>query len=198
MIFLEKIKIMNQTYPGSHVLDMDFEINCLDVNVFVGAQGCGKSTLLTLLQRNHSDIKITLSKEAMKNGVQSFYFDSEKDNPRVKDPELYTTPTGDNVGIGYGGALVSRLRSHGEILEQFIISPLMKAKDSVILLDEPEAALSIENQFKLIKAIKTAVKNNCQLFIASHCYPVIEAFDVISLEHSEHLSGKQFIDKFKK
>ena len=47
-----------------------------------------------------------------------------------------------------------------EILEKFIINPLKTAKDSVILLDEPESALSITNQFKLIDAIKTAIHCN--------------------------------------
>lgn len=197
MVFLEKIKIINQTYPGSHVLKVGFEIDCSDVNIFVGEQGCGKSTLLNLLQKNHSDIEIQLSESVIKNGVKSFYFDSEKDNPRTKDPQLYTTPMGTNIGIGIHGAIGSRFQSHGEVLEKFIIGPLLQAKDAVIILDEPESALSISNQLKLIDAINIAVFNNCQLFIASHCYPLIESFDVISLQHSKQLSGKKFINKIR-
>jgi len=198
MIHLEKIKVVGQNFPGSHVLDKDFEIKCSDVNLFVGDQGCGKSTMLSLLQKTHSDIEILLSDNVVKNGVESFYFDSEKDNPRVKDPHLFTTPSGENIGIGMRGALSSRFQSHGEILEKFIIGPLLKAKDSVIILDEPEAALSITNQFKLIAAIKTAVDNGCQFFIATHCYPLILSFDVISLEHSKQMKGSEFINKIKK
>ena len=44
-----KIEIKNNTYPGSHVLDKGFTIECSDVNLFVGNQGCGKSTLLNLM-----------------------------------------------------------------------------------------------------------------------------------------------------
>ena len=73
----------------------------------------------------------------------SHYFDTEKDNPRVKDPEN---------------------------------------------------GLSITNQFKLINAIKVAVTNNCQLFIATHCYPLIENFDVISLQHKKLMTGRKFIE----
>ncbi len=197
MIYLEEIKVIDKTYPGAHVLKKSFSIQCSEVNLFVGDQGCGKSTLLKLLQQNHSDIKIKLSESAIKNGVSSFYFDSEKDNPRVKNPELFTRPGGENIGIGYGGALASLFQSHGEVLEKFIIGPINKAKDCVILLDEPESGLSITNQFKLVNAINNAVKRNCQFFIATHCYLLIEKFDVISLEHKKQMSGTEFIEKIK-
>ena len=195
MLYIEKIKIVDKGYPGSEVLKQGFEIICSEVNLFVGNQGCGKSTLLTLMQQNHSDIKLQLTKQASTTGVTSLYFDSEKNNPRTSDPNLYVTANGVSRGIGYGGALRSRFMSHGEVLENFTVNPLFEAKDAVILLDEPESGLSITNQMRLIDAIKTAAKNNCQLFIATHCYPLIEAFDVISLEHNKQMAGKDFIRK---
>lgn len=197
MIYLEKIKVVDNTYPGSQVLKQGFEINCSDVNLFVGEQGCGKSTILNLIQKNHSDIQVTISDYTIKKGVKTFFFDSEKDNPRIKDPQLFTTPTGTNIGIGYVGAILSRFKSHGEILQDFIITPILKAKNCVVILDEPESGLSITNQFKLIKAIKNAVKNGCQFFIATHCYPLIKSFDVISLEHNKQMKGIDFINKIR-
>lgn len=194
MIHIEKIKVVGKTYP-SNVLKKGFQIDCSDVNLFVGNQGCGKSTLLELLQKSHKDIEIKLSENVLQNGVDSFYFDSEKDNPRVKDPELFTSTQGQNIGIGYGGALTSRFQSHGEVLQEFIINPILKAKDCVLLLDEPESGLSITNQFKLIMAIEKAVENNCQFFIATHCYPLIQKFNVISLEHKKQMKGEEFIKK---
>lgn len=194
MIHIEKIKVVDKTYP-SNVLKKGFVINCESVNLLVGDQGCGKSTLLELLQKNHKDLELTLSKNTIENGVNSFYFNSETDNPRIKDPNMFTTPTGVDVGIGYVGALTSRFRSHGEVLQDFIIDPILKAKDCVILLDEPESGLSITNQFKLISAINVAVQNNCQLFIATHCYPLIKNFNVISLEHKKQMKGSEFIKK---
>lgn len=130
-------------------------------------------------------------------GVDTFYFDSEKDNPRIKNPELYTKFNGENIGIGFCNAVMTRFKSHGEVLQNFIIEPLKKAKDCVIFLDEPESGLSITNQFKLIKEIKKASKRNVQLFIATHCYPLIESFDVISLQHLEQMSGEDFIKRIK-
>jgi len=197
MIYVENIKIKNNTYPGSHVLEKGFEIKCSDVNLFVGNQGCGKSTLLKLIQQNHKDIYLKMSDYVINNGVETFFFDSEKDNPRVKDPQLFTHPNGEDRGIGYGAALVSRFKSHGEILQDFIITPILKAKNCVIILDEPESGLSITNQFKLILAIKIALENGCQFFIATHCYPLIESFSVISLEHKKQIDGTDFINLIK-
>jgi predicted ATPase len=198
MVYIEKIKIINNAYPGSHVLKKDFVINCSHVNLFVGDQGCGKSTLLNLIQKNHNDINVILSDFALKNEIETFFFDSEKDNPRINDPQHYTNSNGENIGIGFGAGLASRFKSHGEILESFIIRPLLKAKDCVIILDEPESGLSITNQFKLINAINVAVDNGCQLFIATHCYPLITSFDVISLEHNEQMNGNDFIKNLNK
>lgn len=42
MIHVEKIKIVNKTFPSSHVFRKNFEIVCADVNLLVGKQGCGK------------------------------------------------------------------------------------------------------------------------------------------------------------
>ena len=197
MIYLEEIEVVGNDFPGAQVLNKDFKITCSDVNLLVGDQGCGKSTLLHLIQKNHPNIKVKCSDFVIKNGVETFYFDSEKDNPRINNPERYTNVNGTSIGYGYSNALVSRFKSHGEILQDLIVEPLMKVKDCVILLDEPESGLSLTNQFKMIKAIKKAVKNNCQFFIATHCYPLIESFNVISLEHSKQMSGIEFINKIK-
>jgi len=197
MIYIEKIKLINQNYPGSKSLNPDFIIECGDVNLFVGDQGVGKSTILNMLFKNDKGLKIDLSEKLKNSQVNSYYFDSEKNNPRVNHPELYTNPNGTNKGIGFGGALKSRFKSHGEVLRSFIIEPLEKAKNSVILLDEPESGLSLTNQYKLVKLINKAVNNGCQFFIATHCLPLIQSFNVISLEHNKIMNGNDFINLIK-
>ena len=193
MKHIEKVKILSNTYPGSQVLKINSEYELESINLLVGQQGCGKSTLLKLLQQNHKDIELTLAENTIKNGINSFYFDTEKDNPRVKDLQMYSNLNGTDKGIGIKNALLTHFTSHGETMEQFIIEPLKKAENCVILLDEPESGLSITNQFKLIKEIKNAVKRNCQFVIATHCYPLINEFNVISLEHNKQMKGSDFI-----
>jgi len=91
-----------------------------DVTLLVGDQGAGKSTLLGLMRNSdHKTLSIQLSGDT--NGVKIFFFDSENDNPRVKDPQLFTTPGGQDVGIGFAGALSSKFNSHGEVLQRFVI-----------------------------------------------------------------------------
>ena len=34
---------------------------------------------------------------------------------------------------------------------------------------------------------------NCQFVIATHCYPLINEFNVISLEHNKQMKGSDFI-----
>ena len=166
------------------------------VNLLVGDQGSGKSTILDLLSKNdNSKIAVSLTKDANKRGVSSYYFDSEKDNSRTKDPEQYITVSGQSTGFGYGNALKSRFQSHGEVLEFMVIGLLDKASDAVIILDEPESGLSIRNQFRLINSIEEAVKRGCQIFIATHCLPLIESQkEVYSMEHGQWMLSEDFID----
>ena len=198
MIHLKKIKIIETSEGyGEEVLKKGFEFECGHVNLLVGDQGCGKSTLLSMISKNSKHLEITLADHVIKDGIQSYYFDTEKDNPRVKDPQMYTSLAGKDEGIGYVGALASRFRSHGEIMENMIIGPLKDARDCVVILDEPESGLSVKNQFRFIAAVNAAVERGCQFFIATHCYPVIQAFDVVSLEHSKTMRGVDFIKKVK-
>ena len=148
-----------------------------------------------LIEKQHSDLKFEVSDFLRINNVNTYSFDTEKDNPRLKDPQLYTTLSGADKGIGYKNALLSRFHSHGEILEWLIVNSLEEAKDCIIFLDEPESGLSLTNQFRLIQLIKNAANNGCQFFIATHCYPLINEFNVISLEHNKQMTGKQFIKK---
>lgn len=197
MIHLEKIQLVGKTYQGTDVLSKHFEIECSEVNLFVGNQGCGKSTMLKLLQQNHKDLRLTLGEHLKTTEISSFYFDTEKDNPRMKDLHEYTNPNGTSKGMGVKSAILTRWESHGQTMERMVIDLMERAENCVILLDEPESGLSITNQFRLIESIKNAVKRNCQFFIATHCYPLIQQFDVISLEHKKQMSGKDFINLVK-
>jgi predicted ATPase len=167
------------------------------LNLLVGDQGSGKSTLLNMMfnhQNNGDKIRIDLSEHAMVRSVKTYYFDSEKHNPRIKNFNDYGNLDGTSRGIGIGAAISLRFSSHGEVLVNFTIGGLDKAKDCIIFLDEPEAGLSLRNQFKLTDSINRVLERNCQLFIATHSIILISSFtEVLSLEQKRWTDSKDFI-----
>jgi predicted ATPase len=164
--------------------------------LLVGNQGCGKSSILDLLARNDTKtLNVSLSEETKKKGVDTFYFDTEKMNPRITNPISYSNIDGTSKGIGVGHALNARFVSHGETLVAFTVDSLKQAKDCIVFLDEPESALSLRNQFRLAEEVFSASKRNCQLIIATHCFVLIDAMEqVLSLEHKSWLTAKQFVE----
>ena len=148
------------------------------INFIVGDQGIGKSTLLQCLTEKFGTIvQITYDKDA-----EFMYFDTEKNNPRVKSEaaSMFT--------------INSIFESHGETMFP-ILSHMKKIKDKVMLIDEPESGLSLRSICKLIKVFKFAeTKNNCQLIIATHNLQFIQSVQTVySLEHNEWMYSDNFI-----
>lgn len=180
------------------VLNSGLEIDFLPVTILVGDQGCGKSSLLELLRDNSSKLIAKLSDSVIKDGVKTYYFDTETMNPRIADMDNYTTLGGESRGIGVGAALISRFQSHGETLREFTVNRILEAKDCVLFLDEPEAALSLKNQYILARNIQKAQENNVQIILATHCLSIIESVEkVYSLEHLKWMESKEFINQSK-
>ena len=193
-MYLTKIKIQEDFRN----LKKDTEIELKTLTYLVGEQGCGKSSLLSLLQKN--DINYELSDFGKSAGsVQSFYFDSEKMNPRIQDMDDFTNLDGTDRGIGVAGGLMSKFQSHGEVLKEYTVNRIKDADDCVLLLDEPEAALSLRNQYKLTKElIKATSKRKVQIIAATHCLALIESVDMVfNMEIMEWVSSKEFIKQSK-
>ena len=193
-MYIESIKIKEREYnlKNGKVIEMK------PITLLIGEQGCGKSSLLNFLQRNDDDIvEIIISKDCT-DEIDSFYFDTEKMNPRVSQLDNYSTPSGNSKGIGIASALASHFESHGETLREFTVNRVHEAKNCVVILDEPEAALSIKNQYLLAKRI-IENKNNVQFIIATHCLPLFEivgyAYD---LEHYKWVTFNDYMKKIKK
>jgi len=172
------------------------KIELKPITLLVGEQGCGKSSLLNLLQENSDKISLEMSDKVNKNGIASFFFDTETMNPRTADAEShYTNPDGTSKGIGMLSAIMTHFKSHGETLKEFTVNRIGEAKDCVLLLDEPESALSVRNQYKLAKEINNAISKGVQLIISTHCIPLIESVEeVYSLEHLRWMTSQEFIN----
>ena len=190
-IYLSSTKLLDDKYCLKKDLIIDFKT----ITLLVGDQGCGKSTLLNLLQSKSELLKLNLSEETIKKGVDTFYFDSEKMNPRILGIDDFSNPDGTSKGIGVGVALSTRFKSHGEILQVYTVNAITKAENCIVFLDEPESSLSLRNQFKLAKNLKKATERNVQFIIATHCLPLIESVKyVYSLEHLKWMKSLEFIN----
>jgi len=163
------------------------------VTLLVGEQGCGKSSLLKMLAddggafNRDEYLKVDLTEAVEKNSAPLMYFDCERHNPRVSEPDPNNAET-------YATYLMSRFVSHGEAILP-ILSYVAKATvPTVFLIDEPDMALSIRSIGKLVKAFKKAAKAGHQIVASAHNPFLIMGFkQVYSLEHRKMMTSDDFI-----
>ena len=152
------------------------------VTFFCGENGSGKSTLLEALA-----IKNGLNPEGGTRNYDFSTYDSYSNLHKhmrlwrnrkpdwmyfLRAESFYNVATKE---MEYGGIFSERYhdQSHG----QSFFSVLMKQtnKNGLYFLDEPEAALSCQNQLALLYLIEECVKQNCQFIIATHS-PILLGF----------------------
>ncbi len=147
-----------------------------------GENGSGKSTLL------HS-LKIALDGDQApqyvyrldKRGVEyssSFLFDAEQHNPRMQMDYFANQPEMQEC---------LRTASHGQIMLSLFRETFPKMPDgSVLLLDEPEMALSASNQARILKMLLELVdRKKFRIVCATHSPVLIGAKEtyVINLDN---------------
>ena len=195
-IILKPEKVIIDEFPFSmaSVRALDgLEFNSA-VTFFTGDNGSGKSTVIESIAVaagfNHeggsknfnfstaertpalSDaIRLSRSAQRARNGYfyrsESFYNVITNINELDEDPGL--TPP---VRNSYGGRDL-HTRSHGESLLDLIIYRF--SEKGLYILDEPESALSVQNQLVLLARIHELVLKGCQFIIATHS-PLIIAY----------------------
>ena len=116
----------------------------------------------------------------------------------AKQPHAHTLHDIKNL---YGDSLYEK--SHGEGFVSFFRSRIIN--NGFYILDEPESALSYENQYLIAILIRDAVKLGCQFIIATHS-PIITAIPdadlyeikdgIISKTVYEDLDNIQFLNMF--
>jgi predicted ATPase len=158
-----------------------------------GENGSGKSTLLQA-------ISLALKGEAPegyiyqleKGGVtypKVFWFDAEQHNPRMHQ-ELFD----DNPRMR---EFVS-MASHGQVMLSMFSQTFPSLPDgTVLLLDEPEMALSPSNQRRILKMMMELTRDKkFRIICATHSAALIEAKEtyVINLDH--HINRNVLRDDF--
>ena len=150
-----------------------------------GENGSGKSTLL------HS-IHYALKGEQVEGYIyrldpgqvtigRSFLFDAEQHNPRTQldlfkdQPEMLE---------------FLRIASHGQIMLSLFSESFPKLPDgTILLLDEPEMALSTSNQRRILKMLKElADQKQFRIICATHSPVLIEAPETYVINLDRHVN----------
>jgi len=158
--------------------EKDTVIDLRQITLLVGDQGSGKSSLLHFLSeavkfasknkdfKGHKVISLTTEGEPVIKQFTSSDF--EKENIRTL-PYL-----SQKIDIRF--QLGSYLASHGETVNACLRS-LPDYRNTLILMDEPDMALSPKSAVNLANMMKTALGNECQIIVAIHNPIIISLFN---------------------
>ena len=201
-----------QTFPGNlgFCRDLQLEFNTA-VTFFVGENGCGKSTLLEAIAvladlpisgggmeetgSNHAFPEESLLADGLRLGFQrkpkdryffradtQAHFASLLDQRRIDPHFLLAEDQPADPYLAYGGKSLHH-RSHGEAFLSVIEN---RFRQGLMLMDEPESALSPKRQLALLSHMHSMVEaGNTQFIIATHS-PILLTFPgatVISFDH---------------
>lgn len=160
------------------------------INLLVGDQGSGKSSMFEAFRQWRIAKKkneTTFCEVKVENAMYFATFDFEKENPRVNNF------TDGGMSMFVMGAN-SRSQSHGETVLK-IVKDLTLVENKLIILDEPDMALSVRSNRKLAEYLKTAAAQGCQIMAAVHNPILITSVDeVLSLEHKRWMTSQEFME----
>ena len=162
------------------------------VNIIVGDQGTGKSSLYTCIQeaatsktaadKEHSVLKVK------GDPIGVFAFDFEKDNHRTSS---YFSP---QLPMDFQAEM--RFISHGEYAKTMFYQ-VKTAKKALLLMDEPDTALSPRSCLHLAKMFQRLVdKQDCQVIVMCH-NPILfmSQEEVYNLEEMAWINAADYLQK---
>lgn len=150
-----------------------------------GENGSGKSTLLHSIHYALRGEKVEgyiyrLDAGNVKPG-RSFLFDAEQHNPRMQLDLFQGQPE-----------MIEFLKtaSHGQVMLSMFRETFPKMGDgTVLLLDEPEMALSVSNQQRILKMLKELVdQKNFRIICATHSPVLIDAPETYVIDLDRHIN----------
>jgi predicted ATPase len=150
-----------------------------------GENGSGKSTLLHSLYYAFRGERVEgyiykLDPAGVKIG-KAFLFDAEQHNPRHQLDAFQDQPEMLDF---------LRMASHGQIMLSLFQESFPKLPDgTILLLDEPEMALSVSNQRRVLKMLKELVdRKSFRILCATHSPVLIEDPDTYVIDLDRHIN----------
>lgn len=155
------------------------------VVMLTGENGSGKSTLLhsiyyALRGQQADGFVYRLDKGAV-NVEKAFLFDAEQHNPRTQldlfkdNPEMIE---------------FLQMASHGQVMLAMFRENFPSLPDgTILLLDEPEMALSVSNQRRILKMLlELADQRKFRIIAATHSPVLIESPDTYVIDLDRHVN----------
>ena len=153
--------------------------------MLTGENGCGKSTLLQAiyyaLRGDQIDGYVYKLEDGESNADQVLLFDAEQHNPRTH-LELFDNQPQMKEFV--------QTASHGQVMLSLFRETFPSFPDStVLLLDEPEMALSTSNQRRILKMLMELVdQKNFHIVAATHSPVLIEAKETYVIDLDRHIN----------
>ena len=155
------------------------------VIMLTGENGSGKSTLLHSIYYALKDDQVEnyvyrLDRKGVAPG-QVFLFDAEQHNPRTQleffkdNPEMLE---------------FLQMASHGQVMLSMFQQNFPSLPDgTILLLDEPEMALSVSNQRRILKMLlELADQRKFRIITATHSPVLIESPDTYVIDLDRHVN----------
>jgi predicted ATPase len=155
------------------------------VVMLTGENGSGKSTLLHsiyyALRGQQADGFVYRLEKGDVNIEKAFLFDAEQHNPRTQ-LELFK----DNPQM----LEFLQMASHGQVMLAMFRENFPSLPDgTVLLLDEPEMALSVSNQRRILKMLlELADQRKFRIIAASHSPVLIDSPDTYVINLDRHVN----------
>jgi predicted ATPase len=153
--------------------------------MLTGENGSGKSTLLHSMYYAMRGEKVenyiyNLDPGGVKIG-KVFLFDAEQHNPRMQMDLFKDQPEMQEF---------LKMASHGQVMLSMFNQTFPSFPDgTVLLLDEPEMALSVSNQRRILKMLlELADQRNFRIICATHSPVLIEAKETYVINLDNHVN----------
>jgi predicted ATPase len=153
--------------------------------LLTGENGCGKSTLLHAIYyalRGDKKDGYTYKLDGDKSDPgKVMLFDAEQHNPRAH-PELFEDQPEMKEFV--------QMASHGQVMLSMFGQTFPSFPDgTALLLDEPEMALSVSNQRRVLKMLMELVdRKNFRIIAATHSPVLIEAKETYVIDLDRHIN----------
>ncbi len=173
------------------------------VNLLVGDQGSGKSTLIALIRHQALDPSSPKTKDAdygrMTNGEARAIIMAETDGPCPmggRDFEMENQRTINHIDtFDTDGQIWGMKVSHGQWAKRYLDALKDIKGPAMLVLDEPDMALSPRSIYALIDSFASLAKKGVQIIASAHNPLLILAQEeVFSLEQGDWISSQAYMD----